>query len=142
MTDERLEKTVKWLKRAKKAEESAEYWLSRLKHDKELAYGNVKNFNDSGTYGKSSGNSTENALVNLAETERKVQEKLRELAEIRSEIAGAIEKIEGEDLQAVLAWHYLKFLTWEETACKMNYSVSSVYFKRRKALEKLCSILY
>ncbi|MDE7105308.1 MAG: DUF1492 domain-containing protein [Ruminococcus sp.] len=135
MTDEQNEK-IEWLKRAKRADDSVKYWRSRLEHDRELAR-SKKGMSGSGTYGNSSVNSTEDALIKLAETERKVQEKFTELAHIRDEIASAIEKIEDEDLQAVLVWHYLKFLTWEDTAYKMNYSVSAVKRKHKKALEKL-----
>lgn len=136
MTDEQTEK-IKWLKRAKKANDSAKYWLSRLEHEREQARINSNGFADSGTYGNSSGNSKENILINLAETERRTQKKCAEYAKIYSEIAEAVEKIEDEDLQAVLTWHYLKFLTWEQTAYKMHYEVRTVKRKHKKALDKL-----
>lgn len=139
MTDEQKEKK-EWLKRAKKANDSVEKWRIRLEHDRELARGK-KGLSGSGTYMNSSANSTEDALIKLAETERKVQEKEAEFARIYDEINSAVRKIEDDDLQMLLDWHYLKFLTWEETACKMHYSVSTVKYKHKKALEKLCTQL-
>lgn len=136
MTKEQVRKK-NWLKRARKADESVKYWRSRLEHDRELALGGAKELHNSGTYINNSGNSKENILVNLAETERKFQEKKAELAHICDEINSVVEKIEDEDLQAVLVWHYLKFLTWEQTAYKMHCDVSTVKRKHKKALEKL-----
>lgn len=136
MIEEQIEK-IEWLRRAKKANDSARYWLSRLEHDREQARITSNSFSDSGTYGNSSGNSKENVLINLAETERRTQEKCAEYVHICDEIASAIEEIEDEDLQAVLTWHYLKFLTWEQTAHKMYCDVSTVKRKHRKALKKL-----
>lgn len=136
MTDEQNEK-IKWLRRAKKANDSVRDWLSRLEHDREQARINSNSFSDSGTYGNNSSNSKENILINLAETERRTQKKSAEYVRICDEIASAIEKIEDEDLQAVLTWHYLKFLTWEQTAYKMHYEVRTVKRKHKKALDKL-----
>lgn len=136
MTKEQTEK-IKWLRRAKKANDSARDWLSLLEHDREQARISSNSFSDSGTYGNNSVNSKENVLINLAETERRTQKKCAEYVHICDEIASAIEEIEDEDLQAVLTWHYLKFLTWEETAYRMNYSVSAVKKKHKKALDKL-----
>lgn len=136
MTKEQNEK-IKWLRCAKRANDSARYWLSRLEHDREQARISSNGFSDSGTYGNNSGNSKENVLINLAETERRTQKKCAEYVRICAEIADAIEKIEDEDLQAVLTWHYLKFLTWEQTAHRMYCDVRTVKRKHKKALDKL-----
>ena len=144
MADEqnkKIEQLKKWLKRAKKADDNVRLWRSRLEYDRELARGK-KGMSGSGTYRNSSANSTEDALIKLAETERKVQDKEAEFARIYDEINNAIRKIEDEDLQMLLTWHYLDFMTWEDVAVKMNCGVSTVYYKLRKAIEKLCSVLY
>lgn len=139
MTDEQNKKTEQlkeWLKRAEKADKSVECWRLRLEHDKEIARGK-KGMSGSGTYSGSSANSTEDALIELAETERILHEKEAESRRVYDEISSVIKKIEDDDLQTVLYWHYLKFLTWEETAHKMNYSISTIKRKHEKALKKL-----
>ncbi|MDE6519689.1 MAG: hypothetical protein K2K91_04410 [Ruminococcus sp.] len=143
ITDEQNKKTEQlkeWLKRAEKADKSVKLWRSRLEHDRELARGK-KSMSGSGTYSNSSLNSTEDALIKLAETERILQEKKAEFKRIYDEIDSVIRKMKDDDLQTVLYWHYLKFLTWEETAHKMNYGISTIKYKHKKALEKLCTQL-
>lgn len=143
MTDEQSKKTEqlkKWLKRAKEADDNVKFWHIRLEHDRELARGK-KGMSGSGTYSNSSLNSTEDALIQLAETERTVHEKETEFKRIYDEINNAIKKLEDDSLQMILYWHYLKFLTWEETAHKMNYGISTIKYKHKKALEKLCTQL-
>nr|MDE7364279.1 hypothetical protein [Ruminococcus sp.] len=142
MSDEqnkKIEQLKEWLKRAEKADKSVKLWRSRLEHDRELARGK-KGMSGSGTY-SSSANGTEDALIKLAETERILQEKKAEFKRIYDEIDSAVKKIEDDDLQMLLYWHYLKFLTWEETAHKMNYGISTIKYKHKKALEKLCTQL-
>lgn len=144
MTDEqskKIEGLKDWLKRAKKANDNVEFWYTRLEHDRECARGK-KGTGSSGTYSSSSLNSTEDALIKLVETERKVHEKETEFKRIYDEINDAINKLEDDSFQMILYWHYLKFMTWEEVAEKMYYSIGTVYYKHNKALEKLCSILY
>ena len=139
MTIEQLEK-IAWLKRAFYAENQAKAWLEKLERDRSHAERICKGFSDSGC-GKS-GNSTENALIRLAETERRTQEKLAELVKIRDEIVQAIEQVDNSDMQAILVWKYLNYFNFEQVAEKMHYSVRNVKYKHKSALDKLCIDLH
>lgn len=133
MTTEQLKK-IAWLNRAFYAEKLAKAYLEKCEREKSLAQRLSRTFSESSG---SSGNSTENALIRLAVTERQTQEKLRELVCIREEITEAIQRIEDNDLQAVLVWRYLNYFTFEQTAEKMHYSIPTIKRKHKKALEKL-----
>ena len=86
MTTEQLKK-IAWLNRAFYAEKLAKAYLEKCEREKSLAQRLSRTFSESSG---SSGNSTENALIRLAVTERQTQEKLRDLVCIREEITEAI----------------------------------------------------
>lgn len=138
MTAEQLKK-IAWLNRAFYAEKAAKAYLEKCERERSLAQRLSRTFSESSG---SSGNSTEDALIRLAVTERQTQEKLRELVRIREEITEAIQQIEDNDLQAVLVWHYLNYFTFEQTAEKMHYSIRNVKYKHKQALDKLCIVLH
>ncbi|MDE6730910.1 MAG: DUF1492 domain-containing protein [Oscillospiraceae bacterium] len=134
MTCEQLQK-ITWLNRAFHAERNAQAWLAKQTHDRMLAQRLSRSVSSSGF--NSYGNGTETALIRLAETERQTQEKLAELVRIREEITTAIEKISDLDLQTILVWRYLKYLTFERIADKMNYDERTIRRKHCQALDHM-----
>ncbi len=133
MTQEQRRK-INWLNRAFYAEKAAKAYLEKCEREKSLAQRLSRTFSESSG---SSGNSTEDALIRLAVTEQQTQQKLKELVCIREEIAEAIQQIDDNDLQAVLVWHYLNYLTFEQTAEKMHYDERTIRRKHKKALDKI-----
>ena len=133
MTQEQLTK-IRYLNRAFHAEKAAKAWLAKLERDRSLAERISRGLSSGGG---SSGNSTEDALIRLADTERETQERLRELAAIREEITQAIAAVEDYDMQAILVRHYLAYETFELIAEKMHYSLISVRRKHKAALDKI-----
>lgn len=134
MTTEQLER-IRWLNRAFHAEKAAKAWLAKLERDRSLAE-RISRGLSSGS-GGASGNSTEDALIRLADTERETQKRLRELVAIREEITAVISKIGDYDMQAILVRHYLAYETFEMIAEKMHYSLISVRRKHKAALDKI-----
>lgn len=134
MTAEQIER-IRWLNRAFHAEKAAKAWLAKLERDRSLAE-RISRGLSSGS-GGASGNSTEDALIRLADTERETQERLRALAAIREEITQAIAAVEDYDMQAILVRHYLAYETFELIAEKMHYSLISVRRKHKAALDKI-----
>jgi len=70
-----------------------------------------------------------------AEDELKDLEAKAELA--KQEIETSISKIGDEDLQMILIYRYIDWLSWIEIANKIYCSLASVYRKHNEALEKL-----
>ena len=130
---------IRWLERAKDAERKAQALKAKRQYDNYLA---ERLSRYSGFGGNSSGNSTEDALIRLMETERREREQLEKLVQIREEITQAIEKIPDQDLQTILIWKYLKYLTFEKIADEMHYCIRSVKNKHKAALDKLCIDLH
>ena len=134
MTQEQLTK-IRWLNRAFHAEKAAKAWLAKLERDRSLAE-RISRGLSSGS-GGAPGNSTEDALIRLADTERETQERLRALAAIREEITQAIAAVENYDMQAILVRHYLAYETFELIAEKMHYDERTIRRKHKAAIEKI-----
>lgn len=141
MTTEQIKK-IAWLKRAFYTENQAKAWLEKLERDRSHAEQVSKISSGIGSSSRSSENCTEDALIRLAETERRTQEKLAKLVKIRNEIVQAIEQVEDSDMQSILVWKYLNYYTFEQVAEKMHYSVRNVKYKHKSALDKLCIVLH
>ena len=133
MTEEQLEK-IKWLNRAFHAEKEAKAWQAKLERDRSLAERISRS--GSGTGGVQ-GNSTEDALIRLAQTEEDAHDRLRALAAIRDEICTAIKSVDDPDMRAILVRHYLVYETFETIADKMHYDESTIRRKHKRALEKI-----
>ena len=133
MTEEQLAK-IRWLNRAFHAEKEAKAWQAKLERDRSLAERISRSGNGTGG---GQGNSTEDALIRLAQTEEDAQDRLRTLAAIRDEICTAIKSVDDPDMRAILVRHYLVYETFETIADKMHYDESTIRRKHKRALEKI-----
>ena len=136
MTSEQKRKAA-WLNRAFYAEKKSKALLAKLERDRSIAERLSKCCDGGAGVSGTSDNSTEDALIRLADTEQKTQEQLRELVRVRDEIVEAIQQIDEPDLQAVLYWHYLNYFTFEQIAVKMHYDERTIRRKHKKALDKI-----
>lgn len=133
MTNEQDKKAI-WLNRVRRANRIANCWRARLNDAKIRAERTARSTGD--TNGTNV-NGTENAFVDYAETKAEYEKKLAKLNQVRKEVRLAIDLVDDDELHMVLYWHYLKLMTWEQVAEKMNYSVRTVKRKHIRALEKL-----
>lgn len=139
MTEKEMKK---WLKRAFYADKKIKALEMLVNQCRERAEGLAVCYecNDAG---KSTGseNGTENALVKLADMERKAEIQKAAAVGISSEVQNAISLLADEDLESVLIHRYILFHTIEETAEIMNYSPRTVREKQKKAVQKLCLLM-
>lgn len=139
MTTQELE-TRHWLNRAFYADKKAKALDMLVRQCRERAEGlsRCSEGNDKGR-SDSTENGTENALMKLAEMERKADEQKAEAVNVSAEIQGTISKLHDDDLEAVLIHRYILFHTIEQTAEIMNYHPNTVKSKVKKAVQKLCT---
>ena len=139
MTTQELE-TRHWLNRAFYADKKAKALDMLVRQCRERAEGlsRCSEGNDKGR-SDSSENGTENALMKLAEMERKADEQKAEAVNASAEIQEAISALHDDDLEAVLIHRYILFHTIEQTAEIMNYHPNTVKSKVKKAVQKLCT---
>lgn len=133
MTTEQLAK-IQWLNRAFHAEKNYKAWLAKLERDRSIAERLARSTDGTGS---PSDNGTETALIRLADTEQRTQERLQELVRIREEITVVIEAVPDLDAQTILVRHYLAYETFEQIAERMRYDERTIRRKHLKALEKV-----
>ena len=134
MTLEQRQK-IFWLNRAFYAEKLARALMDKRDRDKALAERISKCTDGSG--GTCAGNSTEDALLRLADTEHKLQDKLRSLVALRDEIADAITSIKDPELEAILIRRYLNYEPMEVIAERMHYARMTIHRKHLQALDRM-----
>lgn len=127
-----------WLNRAFYADKKAKALDMLVRQCRERAEGLTRS-SEVMDKGKSDGaeNGTENALMKLAEMERKADEQKAEAVNVSAEIQEAIAKLHDDDLESVLIHRYLLFETVEQTAESIGYDPRTVMRKIKKAVEKL-----
>lgn len=135
MTEEQRRK-AQWLNRAFYAEKLAKALMDKRDRDRSLAERISKCAGGSGG-GMPTGNSTEDALLRLAETEEKLQAKLKVLVSLRDEINTAITAINDPELEAILIRRYLNYEPMETIADKMHYARMTIHRKHLQALDKM-----
>ena len=137
MTIEHLEK-IAWLNRAFYAEKKVKALESIRKRDRERTQQISANY-EGNDKGKSDGrkNGVEEALMMLAESDEKYDNALHDYSMLRREIETAIESLHDDELETVLIYRYLDYKDMEQIAECMNYSLSTVERRHKKAIEKI-----
>lgn len=137
MTENELT-TRHWLNRAFYADKKAKALEMLVRQCRERAEG-LSRCSEDNDKGRSDGteNGTENALMKLAEMERKADAQRVEAVNVSAEIQTIISGLHDDDLEAVLIHRYLLFETVEQTAESIGYDPRTVMRKIKKAIEKL-----
>ena len=97
--------------------------------------GNLKGKSDSNN------NSTESALLRLAELEQQAQVQRVYAADVLLEIQQKIALLKDDDFETVLTHRLFLYNTIEQTAELMNYAPRTVRQKQKQAIEKLCQLM-
>lgn len=131
--------TKDWLNRAFRADKKAKALERLVQQRREDATGLVR-ASDGNDKGKCSGskNGTESALMRLADVEALARESKAEADAVSAEIFKAINKcVKDDELAAILINRYLNYMTVEQTAEFMGYSLETIKRKQREAIKKL-----
>lgn len=142
MTLEQME-TSAWLNRAFYKDKKVKALRSLLERDRARAQGLAVNY-EGIDKGHSDGreNGVEAALQICAETSEAYDKALCEYDTIRREVSQVINGMHDDELEALLTYRYLEGLPMEEIAERMHYSVRSVKYKHKQALDKVCTLLH
>lgn len=135
------EKDVKrWLNRARGLD--TEIRALMLERDKLFNRAtNAVNITDGERVQASQRNTSEECYIAYAEYERIIEERLKELYDVKSEIVQAISEIENNVFRQLLTLRYISFYTWERIAEEMNYSYVHVVNRlHKKALLEIITL--
>lgn len=129
----------RWINRAFYADKKAKALDMLILQCRERAQKLTRVSNGSGSCAV--GNSTENALIKLAEMEEQADMQKAEAVKVSSEIKEIISRLNDDDLETVLIHRFILFHTTEQTAELLNYHPNTVKNKVKKAVQKLCTEL-
>jgi hypothetical protein len=76
----------------------------------------------------------EDAVVRISELELEISSGIAQLMQLRRDIAEAIRGIDSMECGTLLEMRYLTFLSWDQIAAQLDYSVDYIYHLHRKAL--------
>lgn len=134
--------TSAWLNRAFYKDKKVRALRSLLERDRARAQGLTVNYGGVDK-GRSDGreNGVEAAMQICAETSEAYDKALCEYNAMRREVSQVINGMRDDELEALLTYRYLEGLPMEEIAERMHYSVRSVKYKHKQALDKVCTLL-
>ena len=134
-----MEQTIQWLNRAFEQEKeikSLKIELSRMKSLSALVTTHISNVKvQTSIIG-----SAEDAIISCIEQAEHINKKVEELCQIKTEICEAISCLEKPIHRTLLRMRYLGYMQWKEIAYEMNYSMRSVHYIHKKAVEDISNI--
>lgn len=80
-------------------------------------------------------------VAKMVDLENEINKEIDKLYSIKKDIMHSINLIDNKDYQVLLNLRYLNFLTWEEIAAKMSYSISWVFKIHTRALMQIAIII-
>lgn len=109
--------------------------LRMLKEDSRLIQGT--RYDNTGCTGSGNENYSEIKMTRIADMSLRIDEELKRLSQKKSEIFDIICSLNDDELETVLIYRFLKFMTIEQIADEMHYTTKTVTRKLHKAIEKM-----
>ena len=79
----------------------------------------------------------EATLVKIADLEREIDGEIDRLVDLKREIKAVINSVADQEHRTLLELRYQCFMTWEQIAVTMNYSIRNVYRTHGNALKSI-----
>ncbi len=80
---------------------------------------------------------TSNVVAKIVDYEREINKEIDKFIDIKKELRQIISIVEKPNERLLLRLRYLEFLTWEQVAEKMSYSLKQIYRIHIKAIESV-----
>ncbi len=80
-------------------------------------------------------------VVKIVDLQREINDDIDKLVDLKSGIRRTIETVQDNEQKALLEMRYLNFITWEEIAVKLGYSMQHTYRIHDNALKSVALIL-
>lgn len=77
----------------------------------------------------------EKAIIKIVDMEKEISQEVDALLDLKIQIAQCIKNVEDIDCQLILEFRYLCFMSWEEIAAEMNFTVRNIHILHGKALK-------
>ena len=83
----------------------------------------------------------EDTILRIQEAELELNRRIDHLVDAKREIAAVIDEVEDVKLRLILEKRYLTFMTWEQIAVDMHYTLRWTLQRHNQALEAVQEIL-
>jgi len=81
------------------------------------------------------------AVIKIIFLQEELNQDINALVELKREIMGAIKAVPNAEYQTLLEKRYLCFISWEQIAVDLNYSIQHTYRMHDAALKEIDCIL-
>ena len=79
----------------------------------------------------------EDCVIKIIELEESIKKDIERLVDLKSEIMAVIRAVPNVEYQTLLEKRYLCFITWEQIAVDMNYSMQHIHRMHSSALKEI-----
>ena len=79
----------------------------------------------------------EDCVIKIIELEESIKNDIEKLVDLKSEIMAVIKAVPNVEYQTLLEKRYLCFITWEQIAVDMNYSMQHIHRMHSNALKEI-----
>lgn len=83
------------------------------------------------------GSKIEDCVIKIIELEESIKRDIEKLVDLKSEIMAVIKAVPNVEYQTLLEKRYLCFITWEQIAVDMNYSMQHIHRMHSSALKEI-----
>ena len=79
----------------------------------------------------------EDCIIKIIDLEDSLKKDIEKLVDLKREIMGVIKAVPNVEYQTLLEKRYLCFITWEQIAVDMNYSMQHIHRMHSSALKEI-----
>lgn len=83
------------------------------------------------------GSRLEDCIIKIINLEDSLKKDIEKLVDLKREIMGVIKAVPNVEYQTLLEKRYLCFITWEQIAVDMNYSMQHIHRMHSSALKEI-----
>ena len=83
------------------------------------------------------GSRLEDCIIKIIDLEDSLKKDIEKLVDLKREIMGVIKAVPNVEYQTLLEKRYLCFITWEQIAVDMNYSMQHIHRMHSRALKEI-----
>lgn len=109
--------------------------LKNLKQDNKMLSG--MSYENTGAKNCNNSNSVECKMFRIADMSLKIDEEIQRLERLTDEIFTVICNLDDDELETILIYRFLQFMTIGNIAKEMHYDEKTVSRKLHKAIEKI-----
>ena len=127
--------TKNYLMRAYRVDQRIENKMEQIARLNDLDTKATVTYSDMPRNPNRGGSRMEDAILSIIDLQAEINQDMLELVNIKREIMTSIKSVDDPELQLLLELRYLNYVSWEQIALQMNFSIDNVFKLHKKALD-------